>query len=256
MNVDKNFDFEEAKKLITNPAALESFLKSPTFKMLMDFICSLQKSVEGKSLLDIPFPSENQSLTKFSKIFEKLQELIKETPPFEDPQRFGNKAFKLWYDKVEEIYDELISTIISNEKHPNLDKELKMYFLECFGSGKRIDYGTGHELNFLCILLILYVAEYFKQEEFDAVVCHVFWPYILLVRNLQITYKLEPAGAHGVWGLDEYHFLPFLFGASQLVGNQEDITPASVHSEKILDSFEDRYMYLSCVKYVKKVEFY
>jgi serine/threonine-protein phosphatase 2A activator len=255
MDTENKFKFIEAKKLITSPMHLETFHKGPGYQIVMDFICALQKSVEGKTSQDCLISTENKCLTNFSKVLNQLQDLIKETPPLENPQRFGNKAFKLWYDKVEAIYDELISQIIVKEKDPNLDLELKSYFLDCFGSGKRIDYGTGHELNFICILLILYVTGYFKEEEFSAVVSHIFWPYIILVRNLQTTYKLEPAGAHGVWGLDEYHFMPFLFGASQLIGNKDDISPASIHNNFLLDTFEEKYMYLSCVKYLKKVVF-
>jgi serine/threonine-protein phosphatase 2A activator len=113
--------------------------------------------------------------------------------------------------------------------------------------------GTGHELNFLVFLYILHRIGSFSKEHFGPLVGVVFNSYIRLMRKLQMTYMLEPAGSHGVWGLDDYHFLPFVFGASQLK-DHEYITPLSIHDEKIIAHESDKYMYLDCIKFIKEVK--
>jgi serine/threonine-protein phosphatase 2A activator len=75
---------------------------------------------------------------------------------------------------------------------------------------------------------------------------------MLLVRKIQLTYQLEPAGSHGVWGLDDFQHLSYLFGASQLIKSDRYL-PSSIHTEAALRESED-YMYFACIKFIKDVK--
>lgn len=96
--------------------------------------------------------------------------------------------------------------------------ELSEYWRDSWGNETRIDYGTGHEMFMASFLFCLFVLGVLTREDFPAIVLQCFYKYLELVRKIQKVYKLEPAGSHGVWSLDDYQALPFYLGACQLQG--------------------------------------
>jgi len=110
----------------------------------------------------------------------------------------------------------LLDTLLPPSLHPAIPL-VEPYLVQSFGSFTRIDYGTGHELAFgmfLCCLSLLRFYEPTEEEE-RTLVLVVFLKYLEVVWKLQDVYKLEPAGSHGVWGLDDYCFLPYIWGSGQ-----------------------------------------
>jgi serine/threonine-protein phosphatase 2A activator len=111
---------------------------------------------------------------------ETLDKWVDEIPPIHQPMRFGNKSFRTWQDKVIQVseisylfynVDSMLEAIVPiKEAIP----ELKVYLTESFGSYERIDYGTGHELNFVVFLLCLVKLQVYKQEDFKALINKVF----------------------------------------------------------------------------------
>lgn len=97
-----------------------------------------------------------------------------------------------------------------------LINELGFYLSESFGNAVRIDYGTGHELSFIFFICALFKGGVLGENDSVATGLGLYYKYLLLVRRLQTTYRMEPAGSHGVWSLDDYQFIPFIWGSAQL----------------------------------------
>eukprot|EP00128_Syssomonas_multiformis_P005559 Colp12_sorted_trinity150504_noHs@28437 len=166
--------------------------------------------------------------------------------------RFGNKAFRTWFERVEQESEQLLQELLP-EQQRKATIELTPYFVGSFGNKTRIDYGTGHEAAFVAFLCCLYILGFFQPSDSEHIASIIFAKYMQLIRRVQLVYVLEPAGSHGVWGLDDYQFVPFIWGAAQLIGNKH-IKPTSFLKEDIVEGFSDDFFFLACIKFINQVK--
>ena len=73
------------------------------------------------------------------------------------------------------------------------------------------------------------------------------------MRKVQTVYRLEPAGSQGVWGLDDYQFIPFIWGSAQFMGNSAPIEPRQFMEPEVVAAYHEDYMFLACIKYINEV---
>eukprot|EP00158_Paraphelidium_tribonemae_P005739 Partr_v1_DN27498_c1_g1_i7_m71753 putative PPIases accelerate the folding of proteins. It catalyzes the cis-trans isomerization of proline imidic peptide bonds in oligopeptides. Acts as a regulatory subunit for PP2A-like phosphatases modulating their activity or substrate specificity, probably by inducing a conformational change in the catalytic subunit, a direct target of the PPIase. Can reactivate inactive phosphatase PP2A-phosphatase methylesterase complexes (PP2Ai) in presence of ATP and Mg(2 len=199
-------EYTKPTKCINSKVDVEFFLASEGLARFMDFVIAINKSVSGCRVSNIPEPSK--IVNALVGLLETLDKFIDEIPPASHPQRFGNQSFREWISRVESNANTLLRSYIY-EIFPELSDsllELESYFVTSFGNGTRLDYGSGHEINFVAFLSCLDVMGCFNSEDYVQLGLGVFIKYLGLVRRLQLVYNLEPAGSHGVYGLDDFFF--------------------------------------------------
>jgi serine/threonine-protein phosphatase 2A activator len=219
---------------------------------VLAFVFGLTDSVVDTPVSSISNDDLRRPVTVILEILDKVEDAVKRSPPeSQGDSRFGNKGFRDFIDLVAKEHPSWHKSLgISSDEAIT---EVSTYFLQSFGNRTRIDYGSGHELNFMLWLLCLYQLQILTTSDFRALVLKVFTRYLTLMRLIQSTYYLEPAGSHGVWGLDDYQFLPFLFGAAQLL-HHPYIRPLSIHQNLILEQYGQDYLYLGQVNFVNSVK--
>ncbi|KAG6598694.1 Serine/threonine-protein phosphatase 2A activator, partial [Cucurbita argyrosperma subsp. sororia] len=248
--VSPPFLFQAPSKKIQSPEDIRSFNDSDSGKNFLGFIVALSESMRGHKISDPCHQSD--IVNTFISMLCTLIDWVDEIPPTEQAARYGNISYRTWHSRLVENSDDFMLRFLPDDQK-SATVELVPYFTDSFGNSSRIDYGTGHETNFAAWLYCMARLGVIKEEDYHAVVARVFVKYLELMRKLQLVYCLEPAGSHGVWGLDDYHFLPFIFGSSQLIDHKY-MKPKSIHNPDILENFSAEYLYLSCIAFVKKVK--
>jgi serine/threonine-protein phosphatase 2A activator len=242
---------------------------------------------------EIPCSPSILDLTNF---LLELQSLIDKFPPQQQSQRFGNKSYRLWHEeamkqwkhflryqwvnkywnkngKLKQLYDES-KEIQANQSINQLESpsdplldglvdELFSHLIESFGNSSRLDYGSGHETNFIFFLCLANKCGLFREEQtsFYSLVVLVFRAYISLMHQLQTVYWLEPAGSKGSWGLDDYQFIVFLLGSAQLIDQRENSTvplplqsPSSILNSTLVKAQAPHYLYYEAIEFIQQMK--
>lgn len=321
----------QARKCIFTAEDLASYNNSETFRGYISFLRFCAAAVRGVSCkrdsAALPLSPGGRALVS---ALDDLEKAVDEVPPAPAALRYGNPAFREWHARAVAMAPSLLARVLgaagfpasaaeaeaegaaepgaaagaessgpaSSSSSPSpslLDAEaraLAPFLSDSLGNASRIDYGTGHETLFATLLFCLARAGALAERDAAALVAVVFARYVRLCRRLQTTYWLEPAGSHGVWGLDDYCFLPFYWGAAQLddsreggsggggsgggsgSGNETSSTtaaatpvfnndptrdgapskPSGIRSDACLQEHGDAYLYLDAVRFVRTVK--
>uniref|UniRef100_A0A069DRY4 Serine/threonine-protein phosphatase 2A activator n=1 Tax=Panstrongylus megistus TaxID=65343 RepID=A0A069DRY4_9HEMI len=238
------------KRTIFNIEDMVMWEKSEAYFEYFGFINAMNEVAKGKTCRG-QYP-KSPAVEAILALLTTFKGWVSEIPPIEQPQRFGNKAFRTWYERLKKEIDDLLHFTLADRFHIALT-ELKYYLQEGFGNATRIDYGTGHEMSFCMFLCGLFKIGAFTEQDKLAVVCYIFPRYLDVVRHLQRVYNMEPAGSRGVWALDDYQFIPFIWGSAQLIGHPH-LEPSRFMLPEFITKYSNDYMFISCIEYILEVK--
>ncbi|EPY52483.1 protein phosphatase type 2A [Schizosaccharomyces cryophilus OY26] len=255
---DKVSEFRQPEKLINEAKDMQHFRMSKAYFRIVSYIQALNVACVGIKDYHVHYSSRVANVLD---VLEQVQEITESVPLEPGRHRFGNPAFRKWHAKLMESAPTMLDTIVPSSLGA-AQVELLDYFLGSFGNAQRIDFGTGHELNFLGFLKGLDLLNLLTYEDCAAVALYVSHTYLEVCRRLVQKYRLEPAGSHGVWGLDDHFFIPYIFGSAQLAspsGNVLGLRPSAILDKELTAELSKSNLYFSAIEFInvmKKGPFY
>lgn len=192
------------EKRILEPTDMPTFrVSSARLEILLFIMTCTQHAILQVSNNKHPLAQWLQQMEQAITLFPSENDTAK--------QRFGSPKFREWHQYITTEAQNWIQETYKFEDG-NITAALTHFMSTSFGSPQRLDYGTGHELTFFQLLGTLYKFQLMSIEECLDVIPR----YYGVVDAIITHYKLEPAGSHGVWGLDDHFHIAYIIGAAQL----------------------------------------
>jgi serine/threonine-protein phosphatase 2A activator len=218
-------NFIRPNKKIHESDDVSAFLTSKAYTDIMTWILQLNRSMFPLKLPDNTIQpwiinsdaiQYSAPIRQLQRLLLKLEDIIAEVPPDTGPRRFGNISFRRWCDIVESRASDLLKECLpvellqrgtSNADSTTAETELKAYLLGSWGSGQRLDYGTGHELSFLAFLGGIWKLNGFPKAdpgvEERAIVIGVVHPCVCPSLPHNICFNVTNCCLQDTWNLSE-----------------------------------------------------
>lgn len=249
------------RKQIQQEGDIQAWELSIAYAVIMDFLTRCNDTMKASP--NFEDMEENPAAKAIIDLLNMLRGAVLDTPlQAHEQSRFGNPAFRAWMERLHSHWvPEWKQLVLSLSADRKIDQraqtegimdELGEYLEQSFGSSVRLDYGTGHELSFLAFLCCCEKLQFWPPSHSGKLVNILLKSYLDLVRVIQRYFKLEPAGSRGVWGLDDYQFLPFLFGSAQLISPKDPrlSTPDIINKPAVVQQYRKQYLYLDAIAFI------
>ncbi|SGZ39722.1 uncharacterized protein HGUI_01922 [Hanseniaspora guilliermondii] len=260
---------EPIKQINDSNISIKHFQLTKAYKRLLKYSHKYIKIFKTKNIHLVSKTDRDEQIELvFQKyLFDELKSVINMYPPISKDvaqQRFGNIAIRSFHDHLNNnnVIDNILTKFLIQLNNINnvdgVDEkllcesivEVKHYLMNAFGNRDRMDYGTGHELSFVAFLIcldILKVSEYTIHT-----LTFIFKQYYEFVKSVIVTYNLEPAGSHGVWGLDDNFHFSYIIGSAQMMA-EPICTPKNSIACVKKDTENDNFL-LWNIRFIKEVK--
>lgn len=240
---------------------LSNFLNSDSYNQFVSFLSSLNSAVKGISLdhNDHHHAQQNPTIIKhIMSVLSAVEHLLDDRSidlPSDDQLILMHStgasnnlhSFHSFQFKLQKILRKLMLDVVVVVGAEELIGELSEYFFRSFGDTISSPlplpaYSVVHELHFLAWTFCLSKIGIINDGDYIPLVSIVFVKYFHIIKKIMTTFKVQ----HGDGDDDSYPYpayphLPFLWGSSSLIGNDQ-VKPATLQED---DYDKDKYLFFS-----------
>ncbi|XP_056647022.1 serine/threonine-protein phosphatase 2A activator-like [Diorhabda carinulata] len=246
-----NHSYIIPSKLIQTTDQMMFWRRSETYYEYLGFVYFINDVIKGKSN-EQGSANASPEIEGLCGILDIIEDWIDEIGVDEYEPKSYHRAFRRWYRRLRDNSVPLLREIVPSIYFRALP-EIMVYLIEGFGNSVRCAYGSGHEMSFLMFLCSLFKIGFLKIKDAPATACKVFARYLYVAQKLQKTYKMTSLGGNKTWNLNDYQFVAFIWGSSQLVGNTE-LNPTCYLKRATVKRHSSQYMFLSCIQFTNRIK--